>query len=516
MMDRWPLHPFFFAAFSILSFYGISTVFSIPSVLVLPMLLTLALVLAMIRSIWRVNRNIVVAAFMTTIVVLTFFAYRFAYESVCNLQMLILYCVRGSQNIPISNLHFLIAWLLLAGIGLFLCWRHRAYLEKINGLVNTISLCCLLVAGGDVLVKEITRRQVAPEVMSLVQEPVKIPQLQAKQKPDIYYIVLDGCARPDILKELYHYDNQHFCHYLKSKGFYLAENSHSNYQMTPLSLGSTLNMNYVNAVEKVCPKSNDWFPMIEIIEKNLVVKSLKSIGYKYVLFKSDWAVTKQSPLADEVVSSSWNDVFLNRLLSTTIWVFVEDLAGPLRQEAGNHWLKTFDRARKLNNLGSPKIVFLHCILPHPPYLFNADGSRVAKGPLVMHLEEYADKHSFVEQVKYTEKLVERLIDDLLANSQSKPIVIIQSDHGPASLDFSEGIEQPTTPFLNERMSIINAMYFPDGKYSELYSSITPVNTFRVLLNEYFGAKLELLQDRSYFSNYLLPYKFIDVTDRLRK
>jgi hypothetical protein len=514
-MDKWPLHPFLFALFSILSFYSVSTVFAIPSVLVFPVLITLATVLVLVVSIWRLSGNIVVATFVTTFIVFTFIAFRFAYESVCNLQMLILNTI-GLPIVPVTMQCFLVVWLLLALVLIGLCWRHKAYLERKTKLVNTVSLCCLLVVSADVLVKEVSRRLAAPSVVHAIQDAVSIPSLRAKEKPDIYYIILDGCPRSDVLKELYHYDNKQFRDYLKLKGFYLAEDSHSNYQMTPLSLSSTLNMNYVNVAEKFCPKSNDWFPMIELIENNLVVKSLKSIGYKYVLSKTDWAVTKESPLADELISVSWNDVFLNRFLSTTICVFFEEWLGPLRLEAGNHWLRMFERVEKLDDIQSPKFVFFHCVLPHPPYLFNADGSRVSKGPMVMHLEEYADRHSFVEQVKFTEKLVERLIDRLLANSRSKPVIILQSDHGPASLDFNEDTEKPTTAFLKERMSIINAMYFPDGNYSKLYSSVTPVNTFRLLFNQYFGTVFEPLPDKSYFSNYLLPYKFIDVTERLKE
>lgn len=50
----------------------------------------------------------------------------------------------------------------------------------------------------------------------------------------------------------------------------------------------------------------------------------------------------------------------------------------------------------------------------------------------------------------------------------------------------------------------------DGK-SFLFASITPVNTFRLIFNLYFGARFELLNDRSYYSTYDNPYRFIDVT-----
>jgi hypothetical protein len=63
---------------------------------------------------------------------------------------------------------------------------------------------------------------------------------------------------------------------------------------------------------------------------------------------------------------------------------------------------------------------------------------------------------------------------------------------------------------------MNAYYFPDNRGKQyLYDSISPVNTFRVILNAYFGEHLELLPDRSYYSNYVMPFDFLDVTDRVK-
>jgi hypothetical protein len=65
------------------------------------------------------------------------------------------------------------------------------------------------------------------------------------------------------------------------------------------------------------------------------------------------------------------------------------------------------------------------------------------------------------------------------------------------------------------MSILNAYFFPDRKYDGLYPDITPVNSFRVVLDTFFGARLGLLPDKSYFSTWGEPYRFMDVTDEVR-
>jgi hypothetical protein len=62
------------------------------------------------------------------------------------------------------------------------------------------------------------------------------------------------------------------------------------------------------------------------------------------------------------------------------------------------------------------------------------------------------------------------------------------------------------------MPILNAIYLPDAAYEHLYEDITPVNTFRLLLKQYLGADLALLDDRCFYSFYSKPYAFTDVTD----
>jgi len=77
------------------------------------------------------------------------------------------------------------------------------------------------------------------------------------------------------------------------------------------------------------------------------------------------------------------------------------------------------------------------------------------------------------------------------------VVILQTDTGPL---FTSGPDQFT---------ILNAYYMP-GHSSQLYPGISPVNTFRVLLNAYFGGHIPLLNDQSYYSKNPDLYNFSPV------
>jgi hypothetical protein len=63
------------------------------------------------------------------------------------------------------------------------------------------------------------------------------------------------------------------------------------------------------------------------------------------------------------------------------------------------------------------------------------------------------------------------------------------DHG------ATGIPERETP--QWRMSILDAYYVNDQAKQDLYETITPVNTFRIVFNNYFGTTYPLLEDKSY-------------------
>lgn len=58
-----------------------------------------------------------------------------------------------------------------------------------------------------------------------------------------------------------------------------------------------------------------------------------------------------------------------------------------------------------------------------------------------------------------------------------------------------------------------AYYLPDGGDRLLYPEISPVNSFRVVLNAYFGVDMALLPDETYFTSHLIDGQFIDITER---
>jgi hypothetical protein len=130
--------------------------------------------------------------------------------------------------------------------------------------------------------------------------------------------------------------------------------------------------------------------------------------------------------------------------------------------------------------------------------------------------DVAGLEAYVEQLVYTNTLAEGLLDEIMTDRERPLIVLIQGDHGIRSRR-PEDRDLPDEQIVRERHAILSAYYFSEGTPDALYPSISPVNSFRVVLNEALDAEYELLPDRCYYSDHLLdgdePWGAIhDVTD----
>jgi len=359
--------------------------------------------------------------------------------------------------------------------------------------------------------------------------------------PDIYYIILDGYARADILEEVYGYDNSDFINYLQERGFYVAEKSNSNYNQTASSLASSLSLEYVNdLLETMAIDSKNRQPLANRIKFSVVSELLYSRGYEVVAFETGYERTELEnadhywSLESEVVpqiTSLWRfNAFESLLIESTMVRIVFDLyflspdifpqvmLEPEYQAHRERILYAFEKLDDIAKMEGDFFVFAHLISPHPPFVFGSQGEainpnrayRIADGDSYQ-----GDKNEYIkrykDQLSFINVQVMQVIDRILTKSDTPPIIIVQGDHGPGAYLVWDSAEKTN---LKERYGILNAYFFPDGNYDELYPSITPVNSFRLVFNSQFGTDIELLQDESYFAPWMRPYDFVRVTDRI--
>jgi hypothetical protein len=169
---------------------------------------------------------------------------------------------------------------------------------------------------------------------------------------------------------------------------------------------------------------------------------------------------------------------------------------------------------RLAEMPGPKFVFTHLLIPHPPFVFDATGAPVdQRYPFTLldgdafpgTPEEYLQ--GYRDQVTYVNGLMRELIEAILGNALRPPVIILHGDHGPGSRLDWQSAERTD---LRERSSILSAYYLPGAPTQAVYDTITPVNSFRLVLDWYFDTELGLLPDRSYYSTWERPYAFIPI------
>ena len=358
-----------------------------------------------------------------------------------------------------------------------------------------------------------------------------LPETNAKtaDQRDIYYLVFDRYARADQLLQVHGFDNRPFLDELAKRGFSINDKAFANYQRTAHSLASTLNLDYLDTIDAEATRdSRDWVPIYELIQDFRLRRFLADRGYRFEFFGTWWEPTRRNAVADQNHNHrSWplmlTTMFDNSLLGKAVrWAELPSLNSRSFQcEREKH---KFDRLKSAPGDGAPKFMFAHFLVPHPPYVFDADGKCMSAS----QVSKRTRAENYIAQVKYTNREILKVIDNLLNRSGPKPIIILQADEGPWPEKFA-GDEinllggdvtavdwrEATTVDLREKMAILSATYLPGIEAEQAVNNASPVNTFRKVLREYFAAPLPPLPDRyyAYESNDNL-YHFIDVTDKL--
>jgi len=385
-----------------------------------------------------------------------------------------------------SNLF--LSYLVLLVIVIFLIKKSQKDFSKISYVLNFFTALLLIFPIINIMTYQITMAK------SGTSENNEISNISAnfsgKVKPDIYFIILDAYAREDILKELYNFDNRDFIQFLENSGFYIGHKSRANYPVTVPSLASILNMEYIETRKKNMEiNKNEQLSLYSRVEDNKVVKFLKSQGYKYIHFTSDVKSTAKNKNSDVTMTSfSWVSPFTvafagNTFLKTLNLSVLDPIK--IRQDT---ILYEFDQLAEIPKDKSPTFTFAHIMMPHGPIVFDE------KGNTPENTEDTLK--GYLKFLQFANKKTKQTIKSIISGSESPPVIILQSDHGT---EFQGQCLQPDLNLIKERMAILNAYFVPDEVRKHLYESISPVNSFRVLFNHYFGAELDLFEDKIFFT-----------------
>ncbi len=336
--------------------------------------------------------------------------------------------------------------------------------------------------------------------------------------PDIYYIISDGHVRADVAKEHLNYDLSPFIEKLEDLDFYIAEEARSNYTMTNLSIPSFLSMNYLDKyynVEKMKDIKKRFEAWSLINEHGELKEEFKKLGYAWISLDSGYKSNMKENTDIFLTNNQSSFEFYNTFLDTTplqIFIKPDSSLSPARIRH-NQSLFGFKKLGEIPEIKEPTFTFAHIVAPHPPYVFDKAGNIPPEDiKYLLGKSESKDiptlRKLYTDQMQYIDQKLIETINIIIRKSETPPIIVVQADHGFHIADIHPNDDNPD--LWNNYTAILSAFYFPDQDYSRLYKSITPVNNFRVILNQYFDRKIELLEDHSYYSWYTEPFQFQEV------
>jgi len=508
------LHPFFFTIFPILFLFvhnrGWFTEYNDVAIIIILSLIATAVIFFLLSLVLNNSKK---AGIITSLFILLFFSYGHLYEFI--------YAANTNLFILGRHRYLLLIFGLLFAFGFYICARTKRDLDNINKILNVSALTMVLITLFNLGVFELKSNTAIQDRTDSIEQDV-ISTESLSDTPDIYYIILDAYASSQTLQSLFDYDNSEFTDYLKGKGFYIAEKSLSNYDRTPRSIPSSLNMKYLDPdiIEDGNVRPEKIIPMVR---NNEVLRFLTSKGYTTINVGHWWEPTSYNEYADiNFEGGRYGKEFLTLLVRTT--VLAPFLQSFLASDARTEVLNILDILENTpENIDSPKFVFAHILSPHSPYVFGKDGEEVAPVDTTNSIEI---NRAYLNQLIFISKKIEKTVDVLLRKSKTPPIIIIQSDHGVGGIGFVEMTDDirkfnvEDFEHLQQQATLRNfsSYYLPGDGKSILYESITPVNSFRKIFNHYFEAQYEILPDRAHIvsgpdqeGNYI----FLDITDKVK-
>ena len=361
----------------------------------------------------------------------------------------------------------------------------------LNALISVLILVDLVTITNDFFSKEKISTSISVSLN-------KFSICDSCKKPNIYLIVMDEYWGNKSLKEYFNYSNQSLDSFLKRESFFVVKRPSSNYSSTPLSMASTFDMKYIdwlNGRKQV--RAEDYGLAAKVISNSAVLNYLKFLGYNMKNLSIFDILDQPSKFNFGILP-----IKLKLITSKTLFGTMEkDLLWVVRVKITPHfiWLDHFFKDKfkdgnkemmrltteEAGNNHSPKFVYTHLMMPHPPYLFDSLGKENASILDESVSQKQADD-AYLSYLVYANHQVSELIKNIKQTSKGSSVIILMSDHGFRNYSSS-----------NKRLSEnnnFNAIYLPQKNYQLFYDSISNVNEFRVLFNTLFKQQLPLLRD----------------------
>lgn len=408
-----------------------------------------------------------------------------------------------------------VGWAALVGLALLIALRAASNLPRLSHVLNVMGLVLVLIPLITIVPYEVSRAT-RGSVQSAPTDVAPDGELPGTQR-DIYYIVLDRYGSDWTLQYQFGIEND-LTPWLVEHGFQVALGAHANYRATDVSLAATLNMRYLDDLTRVYgTETADRTPARDLVRSHAAGRFLQAQGYRYIQLGSWFDATLRSDIADEVLVWHPDSEFDSVFRETTALPRIDRALGisrsvSFRDKHRESALYQFETIAEVARQPGPKFVFAHILLPHPPYVFKADGSPLSESESATRSETELYANHLAVANRHLKQALATLLD---GPEETDPIIIVQADEGPYLRTDIDWSDKPAER-LQVRFGILSAFFLPGAAGVVIPQDITSVNTFRLLFSTYLGADLAPLPDRHFTWPEDRAYDFQEVTEQVHR
>ena len=388
-------------------------------------------------------------------------------------------------------------WLIYSAILIVLSLMVNSY-KRLSGML-TIGLVGVTVALLPILV-DVTNLNLPQDKSQAVEKHHNFSKFV--KRVDVYYLLVDTYLRNDVIKEISGFDNSVFVEALGKRGFAFVPSARSNYQLTKLSMPSTLMKRYL------VTEGNAEFRSVR--EAGQLLKSgqgafkfFKAANYQVITLGSmfcskvsDYCINQGLYIHNDIITFLYSTplpVIASYILPDSYLEILSTKDGDLK-----HFHKRLSRLGERK--GEQQFVFAYTSELHDK-VFNAK-CELRPSLAIEHIQRmgFDDRQNrsieaYTESLKCTNKRLIKIVDLIIKRSPSS-IIVIASDHG-TQFTAREGKK----PSPKEKFSVFSAWRLPEGCRENILPDLTNVNHFRLIESCLTGREFEPLENRFYIGNY---------------
>jgi hypothetical protein len=489
-------HPILFAAFPLVSLFEHNQSEVELSLVWVPLALSVAVAVALYAIFLLVFKHAAKAGALAALVAFVFFYYG-----------------TFAATIGLADRWFFPLWAALFVLGAVALVRTRSDLANLTVVLSVSAAVLIVRPVAGIAIYQTNHSAISVSDARLWPTRLQQPRLSsAARRPDIYLLIPDDYARPDVLRHYFRYDDAGFLNQLRKRGFVLSEQARSPYSDSEMNIAAAVNMDYLSRLPSILGrKSQDVRPVSKLIQDNRAARLLHSLGYRYVHLDTDEVTfAGGNPQISRLAAP---DSFANLWLRNSVLRLIGGKLGFDAAARNARFRKSirsvFSQLEAVPQDLGPKFVLFHTLLPHDPYIYGPRGQAVTfPGHSDADLGSRLGMTYYLKQLRYLNRKLLEAVDAILARTKPPPVILIQSDEGfqADSETFGEAAMQQI------RVKGLIALYLPGAGKAGVPQPPNTVNTLRFVLNHYFGTHYPMLRSASY-PELDLPYQFEEMRVR---